>query len=501
MAAQESDDGDRIGFKQDPEPTAIVINSLEKRSKSSKARVHYHKFTRGKDLSRYSATDMASILGQRPSSLVEKAVEVKEEVVEETSETEDHSHGVTTIPKGNLNDYFASKMAALREKQSRQQQEEQVTEVETTSERRVRFNEDLNEVKEFCSKEKIVVNGTDDPVIDGTSVKKNKKLKKNRQEQCLADEVGEAVLLEEAVPEPSEPVTEKKKKKKKAKSSGLEEEVTVAAGSVTTTEDAVDSSDLSKKEKRKKKKSAKKMELVDTPAPEVVHPEVVDESSEGKKNKKKKTKKADDAQQVEEETPTESPHQPEGGKKSKRKRSTISSSDLNVEAQLVEELPVETKKKKKKHSEVMVEETEQMETEPPKKKKKKSKKEEPEVENDANEKEKQAENIELGMQQYWLGKAIEEKASIVKIAKERAKESRKKNAYKDDITSKRQPALLGSNKDAVPLGSDRYSQLFADSSQFVGVRTEGLKAKLSGIDFALFKGANLHEIPGYSTMC
>nr|XP_014094113.1 PIN2/TERF1-interacting telomerase inhibitor 1 isoform X1 [Bactrocera oleae] len=132
------EDTPRVGFGFAPESRVEKLKdkisgiSLEQKSKLSKARVHYKKFTKGKDIAQYSEKDLANIFGKKvveteqADSVYTKLTAVMTKEDDENLKTTDTEEkemkanfaGVQTISTGlSVSDYFKQKMDALKNKQ------------------------------------------------------------------------------------------------------------------------------------------------------------------------------------------------------------------------------------------------------------------------------------------------------------------------------------------------------------------------------------------------
>ncbi|XP_066257677.1 DNA ligase 1-like [Euwallacea similis] len=85
----------------------VKVSSLEEQSKSSKARLHYRKFTRGKDLSKYSEKDLANIFGKKSFNESSNQDIEEEEVNEDLIADTNFSYG------GSMSDYFKKKLPSF----------------------------------------------------------------------------------------------------------------------------------------------------------------------------------------------------------------------------------------------------------------------------------------------------------------------------------------------------------------------------------------------------
>ncbi|XP_043236965.1 PIN2/TERF1-interacting telomerase inhibitor 1-like [Amphibalanus amphitrite] len=281
------------------------VKSLEERSKKSRARVHYHKFTRGKDLSRYSSQDLASILGGRseggaasqpvtpvssrppsppPHADSEPVSEAETEPAPAPAPELDKSSGYTTINTGlSVKDYLAAKMMKMKMLKAKHEQEQTSWNV---------FDE--NSVKETAEEPSIEPKETHESVEKEAT--KSKKKKKKRP----------ASSTEEASPMPEEEnVSEEPRKKKRKHASNVEETV-----EPTQEETGTATEERKKKKKRKnadvnaeesaestadqspEMSSAAAPSEEDSPAGGGIE-QTTDETTEAPKKKKKKRKNID----------------------------------------------------------------------------------------------------------------------------------------------------------------------------------------------------------------
>lgn len=224
------------------EDTTDKVTGLESKSKASRSRVHYQKFTKGKDLSSKSQEDMACIFGRR---------QVKPDADFSSSSEDDGSssdnkaeHGVITVRStDSVQDYFAKKMAEKKASMTSLNGISQSSDEERPS---------------FCTDIKTVDNETDK--------------KRSSEKKKVRFSLGEDNISDEKL---------KAKKKKSKKKKNNEENIvdTMDATTDSSQENSAEGCDLKCENARPENKRKRKSE------------EVQDEVVKNKKLKKKKKEK------------------------------------------------------------------------------------------------------------------------------------------------------------------------------------------------------------------
>jgi len=334
--------------------------SLESISRKSKRRVHYQKFVKGKDSSNYSAEDMSCILGTKSDKLKSKQVtEQKKKSSDSSSDGEEKEEKSTKfVQKGNYQEYFAKKMAAMKAKGK-------YADIPTWTENTTNSSTESKTLG--LGAEKIVT--ADNTVTEQECIEQEdncdgkKKKKKSKKSKHVESDIVESVLLEGDV----------KVKKKKSKKMKSDEEV----GSEHSNEesDIVESVILENEVEVKEKKSKKKKKEKDDAEVSEDHsnletePEHLEDSTEEKikKKKNKKSKKAknlDEPVEVEDDSGCENLESKEKkkkkGKKEKNREKVLSAIEANVdenskrksEEEISPESPPKKKRKKSKKSKV-----------------------------------------------------------------------------------------------------------------------------------------------------
>lgn len=325
--------------EEDVKTENLNLKSLESESKNIKKRVHYQKFTRGKDLTRYSSQDLNSILGAQ--AVVKKRREKKKDrkeaeekspecdrpsfntssIPDDSKDQEETSSkgGLVTINRGNIHDYFAKRMAEIKAKSTADANSTNHLEKETAGSTLIE-NEIPDEVKskkkrkkrpkQECEEE----NHNKDKEIINVSI----------QENCQKEDLNNSNNVEkEEIPEK----VKSKKKDKKRKRHADEEEPPKKYHKKddnnikeTNQENDENASELNKskilenEDVKSKKKTKKSKKQIQEEKPEKCHKKYQDEEllleqklKKAKTSKKQipeeKSKDIKKSKKIEEETP------------------------------------------------------------------------------------------------------------------------------------------------------------------------------------------------------
>lgn len=251
----ESEKGDdaRVGFgfasdekkskKSKSIKSTISGKSLEEMSKKSSVRVHYRKFTRGKDVSKYSEKDLANIFGKK---IAEDSDKLEVEPVKSELDRIENNFGITTIETNTtIQDYFQKKKTeSLKRTQGNEDELKDESESAAELPTKKRRKKDKEPKEDTVEPDKI--NATHAEPEEKKEKKKKKKSKKETvpvEEIIVSDEDSECEIMSVKM--------KSKKKKKKSKKCSESQPENGEMNDVQTTEM------VSKKKKRDKKDSTK----------------------------------------------------------------------------------------------------------------------------------------------------------------------------------------------------------------------------------------------------
>lgn len=176
------------GTKSSKKTSKSAAKSLEEMSKQSRARVHYKKFTKGKDVYKYSEKDLANIFGKKSLNESEKVVI---EQVESEEDQPDHYESSSIVNTGiSITDYFKQKMKKNNSDVPNVSLESEIVDQECLS---------SDEIKPKKKKSKPVIDVDEEqtqPDLTNEDTKVKKKKRKHEQidkTDCVVEETKEEV--------------------------------------------------------------------------------------------------------------------------------------------------------------------------------------------------------------------------------------------------------------------------------------------------------------------
>ncbi|XP_069461828.1 PIN2/TERF1-interacting telomerase inhibitor 1 isoform X2 [Ambystoma mexicanum] len=202
------------------------IFSLEEKSKTSKKRVHYMKFAKGKDLSCRSDTDLACIFGKRPKSkkqIEEPSPDSQEEKdVQNGSPPSDQDpdvSGNTVTSTLSVAEYFAKRMAQLKKFQTKEETqpvEDEVQPSEKTAKEKKRKKK-MEDISEFID-EPVAKNESNSAAETQPPSKSAMKKKRKKNMEDISNVIEEPMAKNESnsdteTQRPSKSAMKKKRKK------------------------------------------------------------------------------------------------------------------------------------------------------------------------------------------------------------------------------------------------------------------------------------------------